>query len=381
MFEKISIIGLGFMGGSLCKALRNKGYSGEIMVYDLDEKSVQDAIKEGVVDYSAKNIERCAEFSDFIVISTPLRYFGDIAMTLERSVNKETTVIDLGSVKKNVVEIFNEIENKYISFIGVHPMTGSDKSGYKTSVESLYEGAFCFLCPSDSTTDSSLSKVMEFFEYLDAIPVKYDSELHDETVALISHLPHIIAAALVNTLDYNEGIKKLAFIGGGFRDTTRIAAGNAKLWVDILSYNKEALLLAMDRFKEVLSHAEELIKYDDTEGLENYLASANIIRKSLPEKEKIRKMKELDLEVTLPNESGTLTRLMYILRKFNLEKMEMVHTVENFAAVKITFSNRKDLLEAMKVIENTDFIGKHTWEKGRTYAEKWLDNKSNKSID
>ena len=234
----IGIIGLGFMGGCIARTLIKSDKIEKIFAYDTNRGALELAKKE-------QNItDIVTEFDDFkecdvIFLCTPVGFILEYAKKLSNIVKEDCVITDIGSTKRNIVE---ELKDLKINFVGAHPMVGSERSGYNTSHDLLFENTYYILTENDN--ENSVKKVKEVVNELKAIPVVIDYKKHDYIVAAISHVPHIIAAGLVNMVkeldDKEEHMKLLA--AGGFKDITRIASSDPTMWENICTENKEEIL-------------------------------------------------------------------------------------------------------------------------------------------
>ena len=229
--KNIGIIGLGLIGGSMAKSIRKKTAC-TIIANDIDKNTLELALKEGVID----RIGECAEdFSgcDLIFICTHVEIIKKWAARLDGIIPNDCVITDVGSTKAGIYEFFSE--NTALNYIGSHPMAGSEKSGYSNSKDFLFENAYYAYCPTKNVDDRIKKSFVDFIRQIGAIPIEISPYTHDYAVAGISHLPHLVAAALVNTIaaldDEKHYMKTLA--AGGFKDITRIASSEPGLWQGI----------------------------------------------------------------------------------------------------------------------------------------------------
>ncbi len=280
------IVGLGFMGGSLAKALKKRGFEKPIFGLDVNPKAIEDgkrvgAIDEGFTDYDSVPWEGI----DFVVLSSPVRTFEKIAQNLKGRISEDTTVSDLGSTKRLVYRL-EEILGS--NFVGAHPIAGTEKSGVVHAVDNLYEGKKLIITPTDKTDKEHLKRVENLWSFLGAKVEFMSPELHDYIFGVVSHLPHAVAFALVDTLRAmsNEEVNLFDYPGAGFKDFTRIAASDPTMWRDIFLENKDNLLKAIEEFKNSLTALEELVKAEKVDELREYLNEISILRRNLDDKRK-----------------------------------------------------------------------------------------------
>lgn len=282
-FQGILIIGLGLIGGSLAVSLKREGFKGKIYGFDLSEHRVLKglelkAIDEGFTAYEQIPWDRV----DLVVISTPVQTFEDIARKIKPFLREGTVVSDVGSVKGELVVKLQEILSPHL-FIGVHPIAGTEKEGIENAKPDLFKEARLILTPVGEN-GQKLDRVRKLWEDIGSKAEIMDPYLHDFVFASVSHLPHAIAFALVDSLielSNQSGIDLFKYPGGGFRDFTRIAASSPVVWKDIFLENKENVLKTIDVFKRSLEKLEKAIKEEDQEQILSILSESREKRLSL----------------------------------------------------------------------------------------------------
>ncbi|HSG29926.1 MAG TPA: prephenate dehydrogenase/arogenate dehydrogenase family protein [Thermodesulfobacteriota bacterium] len=273
-FNKIIIIGLGLIGGSLALALKKSGQVKHVVGVDVLPESVEIALRKGIIDEGQVGIDEVVYDSDIVVIATHVGSIVDIARAI--SVSDSTVVTDTGSVKENIV---NEIENSCnLRFIGSHPIAGTEKSGVSNVVDGLFKDKITIITPTNNSTSEATETVTRMWTVIQSKVIRLSAQKHDEIFAHVSHLPHVCAFSLVNSL-----IKKDSTLfnygGGGLKDFSRIAESSPDMWVDIFIYNKDEILKAIDEYKDSLSEIENYIKKSDKKSLKNILGSSSNIKK------------------------------------------------------------------------------------------------------
>ncbi len=279
--KSLLIIGLGFMGGSLAKGLKKRGFDKPIYGLDINPKAVEQGLKIGVIDGGYTNYEKVPwEEIDFVVLSSPVGTFEMIAKTLTGFIDKGTTVSDLGSTKRLVYRL-QEIIGP--NFVGAHPIAGTEKSGVIHAVDNLYEGKKLIITPTDKTDKNHLKRVEDLWKFLGSKIEYMSPELHDYVFGVVSHLPHAVAFALVDTLRAmsGENLNLFDYPGAGFKDFTRIAASDPTMWRDIFLENSDNVLKAIEEFKKSLEVMENLIKNREGEKLKEFLNEISILRRQL----------------------------------------------------------------------------------------------------
>ena len=274
-FNKITIIGLGLIGGSLALALKQSGQVGSVVGVDANAKSIETALNRGIIDEGHVDNTDATIDSDIVVIATYVSSIVDIAKLLKVSDN--TVVTDTGSVKGEVV---NQIkESCDFSFVGSHPIAGTEKSGVDNIVQGLFEDKLTVITPTNNTAAYAIKAVSNMWRIVGSRVEQMNAEIHDKIFANVSHLPHVAAFSLVNSL-INRDISFFNYAGGGLKDYSRIAESSPVMWADILISNKDEILKAIDGFKGSLNQIEQSIESSDKENLKNILSAASNIKKS-----------------------------------------------------------------------------------------------------
>ena len=272
--KKVSIIGLGLMGGSLGMALKARGLAERVVGYARRTETRRLAVEKNVVDRAFDSPEAAVKGADLVVFCTPILSIPPLARACEPQLAPGCLVTDVGSTKTTLGrELQAILAHGRGLFVGSHPMTGSEQAGIDAARADLYEGAVVVVAPDAQADRQATATLVRFWEALGSRVVLTDPETHDRMVARTSHIPHLVAAALVSSVG-REGIKDIRdFCGPGFRDTTRVAEGSPEVWMDILKTNREGVLrelrafegrvhgiagmLDSGRFKEVQEFLEE----------------------------------------------------------------------------------------------------------------------------
>ena len=258
MYRKAVVIGTGLIGGSIGKALIKRGLAGEVVGLCRRASSAERALKEKAVTSAVvEEYQASLKGADIIVIATPINTIKDVIDKLSSCVLDSGAVItDAGSTKKDIVEYASRYRDK-ISFVGSHPMAGSEKSGVENSSPDMFVGSTCLITPDAGTSEDVRRKVADFWTSIGAVVHEMSPEKHDNGIAFSSHLPHAAAYALAGVLE--EKLPPYLF-ASGFKDTTRIASSDAELWSEIFGSNRHNVLEAIEKYKEKLSVIEEKIR-------------------------------------------------------------------------------------------------------------------------
>jgi 3-phosphoshikimate 1-carboxyvinyltransferase len=276
----VCIIGLGLIGGSWVKAMREKGVLGKVTGFDRNLDSMQQALKLGIIDSFAESAALAVKNADLVILSVPILAIKDILVEIKPHLSDDVILTDVGSVKGNVVKAIRDVFGQdKTRFILGHPIAGSEKSGIHASDATLYENHTVILTPMEGTDPDALATVKVLWEVVGAKVEEMDVKHHDEVLAATSHLPHLLAYSLVDTLAHSHENKEIFnYAAGGFRDFTRIAASNPTMWHDIFTANKTAVLDALDLFNRDLSILRESIASSDSQAMMGIFTRAKVAR-------------------------------------------------------------------------------------------------------
>lgn len=280
--NNITIIGLGLIGGSLAKALHDKLGFQNITAIDADTHALELALKDGIISRGFPTLENCVYTSDIIFVCTPVKQALYYINELAPKISDSCIITDVCSTKGEITR-FVEAMPKPPCFIGGHPMAGTEKSGYVNSFAHLFENAYYVLTPCTSALPDALDTLSSIVEGIGAIPIVMSAQEHDRAAGGISHLPHIIAAALVNMvkeLDSGSG-KMQTLAAGGFRDITRIASSSPTMWENIVLSNKEQVTELLVIYGNALVDFSEKLKNGDSEAIYSFFAEAGQFRDSI----------------------------------------------------------------------------------------------------
>ncbi len=276
-FDRVTIIGVGLLGASLSLALRDKGLSGRITGYGRKPENLQRAKEAGIIDEYRIDAAASVEDADLVVLCTPVGMFTEAVSTIQHALKKGALVTDVGSVKGRMVAEIESLMPEGVRFIGSHPIAGGDKSGIDEARKDLFIGARCIITPTAQSDGDALDIISSIWRLIDCRVEMMDPFLHDDVFALVSHLPHLIAYALVNTVDSIDP-DRIDYSGGGFRDSTRIAMSSPELWRDISRFNRENLLNVLDVFRDNLERISRCVEDQDWEWLEKEFSRAQKLR-------------------------------------------------------------------------------------------------------
>ena len=290
--KRLTVIGVGLIGGSFARALRKAGLVEHITGCGRNRDNLDKAVELGVIDDYSLDIKQAVKDADLIFIATPVGSFKSVLSQLKESLKEGAIITDGGSTKGSVIEaaesVFNEpVSNKKLAnFVPGHPIAGTENSGVEASFASLYQDHRVILTPTAYTNPEALKLVSNLWKSAGAQIVLMTPQHHDQVLAATSHLPHLLAFSLVNTLttlDEKQEIFENA--AGGFRDFTRIASSDPSMWQDICLANKDALLEHLDHFTHDLSQLRSALKNNDREVLKQIFVRAKQSRDDFVEKD------------------------------------------------------------------------------------------------
>lgn len=271
-FERIAVLGLGLLGGSLAAAAKQRGVARCVVGSARRRGPLESALRDGVVDEIA-DARDAVSGADLVVLATPVGTMPAVVQDVAPYLAKNAIVSDVGSVKGILTDTLPGLLPPGVVFVGAHPMAGSHDKGVEHASATLFEGACCVLTPLADTPDAAVARMRAFWSALGARVVMRDPEAHDAEVAWTSHLPHILAYAFAHALERApDSAAELA--ASGFADFTRIAQSDAALWGDILAANRKAISGPLEAFVEALRELASAIERGDADSQENFLAYA-----------------------------------------------------------------------------------------------------------
>ena len=275
-FRKITIVGVGLLGGSIGLAARKFRVAGEIAGYARREKTIAECEEFGATDYATTDLAAAVSNSDLVILCTPLAQMRSLAEQFLPALKRGAIVTDVGSVKADVVrELESLIAKAGAHFVGSHPMAGGEKTGVAAAREDLLENAVCVVTPTAKSNSGAVRKLERFWKSLGARVLKLPPEQHDLFVSRTSHLPHVVAAALANlVLSPAQPIGQAQLCANGFRDTTRIASGSPEMWRDIALSNRKHLASAVTAFISELQTFQAALQHLDENAIEEFFEAA-----------------------------------------------------------------------------------------------------------
>jgi prephenate dehydrogenase len=334
--RSVTIIGIGLIGGSLGLALKQLARVEHVSGVARKQKSLDSARIIGAIDAGYLDPAEAVGDADIVFIATPVSSIVDMAKQVIPHMKEGAILTDVGSTKETIVKEIEKAIEPGIHFIGGHPMAGSEMSGVEAANRDLFRNCSYILTPTGKTDLNALKLLYNLLSRTGARILSLDPQAHDRVAATVSHLPHILAAGLVNLASEEkeeyESIFQIA--AGGFYDMTRIAASDHNIWVDICLENRKSILDILGDFETGLDEVKSLIAASDREGLVAWFESASDVRKRL----KSGKPSEVDvynLLIAIPNKPGVLSEITLAIGKIgiNIEDVQIVHTTEGDTGV------------------------------------------------
>lgn len=280
MFEQLGLIGCGLMGGSFALALKRAGLVKRVVGYSKSPSTTERARQMGVIDVEAPSALLAVSGADIVLLAVPVSATEATFKAIRHLITPNTLIMDVGSTKRDVVDAARRVLRDDVGcFVPAHPITGKELSGVEHADGNLYTGKQVILTPIERTYTAQLNKATSLWTALGCNVLQMSPQAHDAAYAAVSHLPHLIAFALMNSISgQDNGANYLSLAGPGFRDFSRIAASDSKMWRDILIANREELLAQSRIFQQTLHSLEKLIAASDGDALEQQLEKARETR-------------------------------------------------------------------------------------------------------
>ncbi len=280
MFEQLGLIGCGLMGGSFALALKRAGLVKRVVGYSKSPSTTERARQMGVIDVEAPSALLAVSGADIVLLAVPVAATEATFKAIRHMITSNTLVMDVGSTKRDVVDAARRVLRDEVGcFVPAHPITGKELSGVENADVNLYVGKQVILTPIERTYTAQLNKATSLWTALGCKVVQMSPQAHDAAYAAVSHLPHLIAFTLMNSISgQTQGADYLSLAGPGFRDFSRIAASDSEMWRDILIANREELLAQSKIFQQTLHSLEKLIAASDGDALVQQLEKASAAR-------------------------------------------------------------------------------------------------------
>ena len=286
LFDRVAFIGIGLIGSSLARRIRRDGLAREIVACTRRAETLEKVKQLKLADRVTADPAEAVKGADLVVIATPLSAYAEIGARIGMSLKQGAIVTDVGSVKNSAIRDLKPSLPPYVHFIAGHPVAGTEHSGPESGFAELFEGRWCILTPVNGTDPAALAKLTKLWEATGSKVVTMDPEHHDKVLAIVSHLPHLIAYTIVDTatnLERDLQSEVIEFSASGFRDFTRIAASDPVMWRDVFLANREAVLEMLQRFTEDLTALQRAIRHGEGDKLQELFTRTRAIRRAIIE--------------------------------------------------------------------------------------------------
>ncbi|PKM79072.1 MAG: prephenate dehydrogenase/arogenate dehydrogenase family protein [Firmicutes bacterium HGW-Firmicutes-13] len=360
LFKKTAIIGVGLMGGSLGMALRNRRLTEKVTGIFRNEEKIKAAQRLGAVDAGTTEFKEGLRGAELVVIGTPVGTSIKVIEEIIPFLEPGCIITDLGSTKLELTEAAERLLPPDIYFVGGHPMTGSEESGVEAANPYLLENAIYVLTAGENTNPGALQAVKLMVEEIGAQSLIMDPEEHDLVVAAVSHLPHLTAVTLVNTIpDIGVDINKaLVLAAGGFRDTTRVAMSSPHMWKDICLSNRKMIFKTLKLFKKKIEELEKILNEQNQSRIIGELEKAREIRVSIPKRTRGLLPGIYDLVVLVGDVPGVIGKMATLFGNagINIKDIEILkNREEEGGSIRFSFSSLEERDRAFKLLGDEGF--------------------------
>lgn len=329
----VAIAGVGLLGGSMGYILKKKKWASHVIGIGRNSERLKKAVESGAIDSYITEVNENIKNVDILIIALPVTMIPDFAVNAAKFMKRGAIITDVGSTKKFITDEIEKELPEGLFFVGGHPMAGSEKSGIEALDPFLFENAVYVITRGKKSNEESVNKIKEMAELLDSRVIEMEPEQHDLSVATISHLPHLLASTLVNCAGaIDKGSPNvLSLAAGGFRDTTRIAAGSPDIWRDITITNSKKILDVISIFEGELEKFKDAIRAMDSNRIYSLYDEAKQLKDSMPKKRKGILGPMIEFVVFIQDKPGTIAEIAEILGKesINIKDIEVLHVREN----------------------------------------------------
>ena len=352
-------VGLGLIGGSMARAIKRAEPNCRIIAYTPHRETVDAAKADGIIDEPVYEIGAAFSDCDYIFLCAPVELNNVNLELIQPFLNKKTTITDIGSVKNSIHDKVKELGLED-QFIGGHPMTGTERIGYKNSKASLLENAYYILTKTENTDEQRHEKYRDLVKKMGAIPLIVPYKQHDYITAAISHVPHVISASLVNLVKDNDSEDELmkTIAAGGFKDITRISSSSPTMWQQICNTNADNISELLSKYIDSLYTIKLAIDEHDSEQLFNFFATAREYRESFLDIASGPIQKTYVLHVEIDDQPGRLAKVAVLLsdHSINIKNIGIVHNREyERGTLRIELHNKKGLEQAIDVLSKDGY--------------------------
>lgn len=352
----IGFIGLGLIGGSIAKTIRRIHPDIRIIAYNRTPEVLTSAMREGIIDQQCFEITASFRECDIIFLSVPVLTMHHLLKRLAGYLKPDAVITDVGSTKGDILQVIKSLGLED-HFIGGHPMAGSEKTGYENSTDRMIENAWYILTPGSEIPISKISEFSEFISSLGAIPLILSPEEHDRVTAAVSHVPHVVSAALVNMVRDLDGPEHFmrTIAAGGFRDITRISSSSPQMWQEICLANADNICIILDRYIRSLTDFRFAIRNENAEKLLTYFTECKNYRDSFTAGASGPFGKVFRLYTDIVDETGAIADVAVILagEEISIKNIGIVHNREfEHGVLGIEFYDSESLKRASQVLSD-----------------------------
>ncbi|WP_028748675.1 prephenate/arogenate dehydrogenase family protein [Rhizobium mesoamericanum] len=283
-FDRIALIGIGLIGSSIAHDIKRLGLAKEVIVATRSADTLKRAEELQLGDRYTMSSSEAVKDADLVIVSVPVGASESVAKEVASNLKVGAIVTDVGSTKASVIAQMQPHMPPHVHFIPGHPLAGTEKSGPDAGFAGLFEGRWCIFTPIAGTDETALKRLRRFWEALGSKVDEMDPEHHDKVLAIVSHLPHIIAYNIVGTADDLEAVTEsevIKYSASGFRDFTRLAASDPTMWRDVCLHNKDAILEMLARFSEDLAYLQRAIRWGEGDKIFDLFTRTRAIRRSI----------------------------------------------------------------------------------------------------
>ncbi|MBQ7925720.1 MAG: prephenate dehydrogenase [Lachnospiraceae bacterium] len=352
-------VGLGLIGGSIAKAIKENIPDTRIVAYDINADALALATRDGIVDIAATGIDHSFDDCDYIFLCAPVQKNDALLAQIKEILPADCILTDVGSVKGDILDAVKAagLENQ---FVGGHPMAGSERIGYVNSKSMLLQNAYYILSPTEQVSGEAVKAYSDLVQKMGAIPLVLSADTHDYVTAAVSHLPHVIAASLVNLVhdnDSEDGLMKM-IAAGGFKDITRIASSSAVMWQEICMTNTENIITLLDKYMASLADIRSELTQRDSQSLYDLFSEAKTYRDSFMDASSGPIKRSYSITVDIADEPGALASIATILalHQISIKNIGIVHNREYEGGVlKIEFYGEDSIEKAVQLLNTRGY--------------------------
>lgn len=357
---RVSIVGVGLIGGSLGMAWKAAGAVAEVVGVTRRPETIAEAVAAGAIDRGTVDLAEGVRDADVVILAPPVRSIVPLYRAVRPHLRPGAVVSDVGSTKAEICRSIWALGDGSELFVGGHPMAGSERAGVAAADPYLFQNAPYILVPHEKTPEEAKELLVELVRASGARPILMKPDVHDSIVATVSHIPHLIAALLVQLAAAREdelpGL--FEFAAGGFRDTTRVASGPEDVWTDICMTNISQIVEGIDRFEALLRNLRETLAARDEAGIREFLASARKVREKLPSKSKGILSTVHEIVVHVVDRPGAIHEVTGVIARENINiiDIEILRVREGEGGtLRLGFERRADMERAAALLEERGY--------------------------